>query len=1250
MGPDDLLALQSVKPPEQVIRGLFPEPNTPTEFDIEPKSLIERVIEDLGRRISGPEYSEEEKKRRREFLKYGPLALAGAAIGMDPLTDALAKIGHSEINKTNAKAEPGINKGSDLPATNPVDVNTSVSSTNLLTNPVDSSANGSSNRGGTEVNYTDEEIKKVTEELEELGKKHFEGMAEGEGEHSEKLSYLGYGVMLTMMTHFGITVGQISASKGEKQFNEFSAARSIALLYGSNALLQKLGNEADKEFGHHMIHEFTGGEFPLNLTLTAFLSVLTNVTEKLKNDLMKQLDLDEARIKTNKPQRNFLERVTGKLGGERQEEMELDEEFDFFESVKTEGEDRTLIEYSSTDLRTVVQEKILAFNQKEGEDKQKEKDKLVYELQQLKEFYTDMVVSTTSRGMGLIGALSPIFTTYLGSDLGNQLSNSLLDIATKKQMVEEILINLDKLSDSNVLEGSLMLLEVTSANNSAEKMNKLNGLRGAIMFYAANVSGFWFAGDPPNAFAIPKANERGFLMEYLKKSQLEGFAGSMAGGLLATVIALHNSFDISIGSFKDLKFMSEFGKGLMIGLKKTGKGLAHLGNTIDEITRGTKLDRIDDFRVVKIDNINNLMELQSFHSHDGQVVSLERLVEHIKREDMTDREKENLINKVQQLSYSLEEATTFDLERLKGLVNENQDLDNYELYKNFLYSEEAKSAKSFDELIDLAQEYAYENGIDNFEIGQFAELVLELSDEVSPSDALIREYLLQVKTNDPRSFVMPGYLFPKSIEALARELTKGGKNVAKSFKFLPLKEWRDHIGNFAEKFVSLESDDHHHEERPTVFDLLVEGKEITVEDFIIFMNQFNPASGSVDGIQDMMGMLGIMSTEKDVPMGSEMPIMSKFMGEFITKLAEHRKDPGMVKVLNEVNKFFEFFKDKMKDDYKNGKSHEALDKTQLKPELVDILLKAVGQGVAMPDLLKSLGVSYDDLNKVDSDALENAILRMAKYNYDADTVSKELGHSAKEVLYALLTQLSHVGAMVEFSKTAFNGVDSLMGDMEPKTKLMLKIGISSLLGTGVSMFADNVAAFLFGIATNDRIIDEYIQEVGGLPGGEKQEKELKLEGFMLSLWTAIMAGSLFKSGNGPNFALLNLYPQAEIIAHELSDINLDNEPFIRDYVISSMDDESAILDKLKKLGLSMEAAQKWYRENIHGLAVEKIQKTIFLKPKALITPTGSLDTRQSPVDFIETFKMSKYWSPIILALQAFRMGMLLNKANTISPA
>ena len=100
---------------------------------------------------------------------------------------------------------------------------------------------------------------------------------------------------------------------------------------------------------------------------------------------------------------------------------------------------------------------------------------------------------------------------------------------------------------------------------------------------------------------------------------------------------------------------------------------------------------------------------------------------------------------------------------------------------------------------------------------------------------------------------------------------------------------------------------------------------------------------------------------------------------------------------------------------------------------------------------------------------------------------------------------------------------------------------------------------------------------------------------------------------------------------------------IRDFVINDSDTEESILAKLKKLGLNKELSLKWYQENAGKIT----DKQFVMKPKVLLTPSGGLNTTQSPVDFIESFKMSKYWLwRVILPILSVRTGMLFKQAST----
>ncbi|HRN86278.1 MAG TPA: hypothetical protein PK863_03050 [Candidatus Dojkabacteria bacterium] len=1208
----DELIEQHMKGPVGRMGDMFPEGGTRPEYS-EPDPTLVGLYLNVCDRIFGGGKNKVVDEGRRDFL--------GKTLAMAAITPVIT---NPFLRRIIPKPDTG-------------DAN----SNGITGSVVDGkSAKGKGNRGNNldsanpADNLTDEEFEKklqnIKDELEAAGRNDSGDEIVEEDSHSEeKLSYLGKGVMGVMLVHFATTVGQIAKSKGEKTFNEFSAARSIGLAYTCDFILQKYGNEADKHFGHEIIHELTGGTPPINLILTGALSVLTNITALMENKIIEQLNLDEERIGTDKPKRGFIERTKSLLGREREQELvdEGEKQFNFFESVSTEDDDRSTIDYSSADLRKVVTEKIQKFNVEDEEERVHQQEELREDLERLNRFYKDMLVSTTSRGMGMIGALSPIFTTYLGADLGNQLGNELLDIATKKKMIENMLENLNGLNVSKDLETAMEIIEATSAVETSINMNKLGGLRGAIMFYAANASGLIGIGDPPNIFAITEALERDFLPEYIKKSQGEGIIATFASGLTASGWSLKESFGIN--PLTNPRFVSEFGKGIGIGLGKVGEGLINPLTTIKEIMRGTTVVDIEDFRVVKFSDIEHHDAFRSLYKGDGSVISLDTLLKHLSKEVMPSEEKASIRAEIEQLSYNLKESTAVDITKLKGVVTE------YE-FLTFLESTDPSSISSYDDLIEKAKLYRDENPELEFDLGQFIREVLELSPDESRSDALVREFFAKVKITDSRSFVMPGYVVTNSLKALGHTLQDGVVNVFSTVKGA-VKDPRELV----DKAVFLETDEHH-EAGLTIFDRLVEGQEISYEEFIQFLQGFNLASGNTDIIQSIMSFTVMTGTNEDVPSGAEMTTISKYMSEFIVSLGEHRNEKGMLKVLSKVNKFFEDYKEVLIAKFSNGSGKEPIDYSTIKPELVDTLLKMLDEGVANPELTKVLGLSYDDLNVVDRQALRDAIVKMGGFNVEESEIAEGLSHSAKEVLYALLTQLSHVGAMIESAKSVFGSVDEAMGDLEPKAKLMLKLNLSTVLSGGVSMFADNVAAFLFGIATNDKIVEDYIESVGGLPGGEKQAKELKLEGFMLSLWTAIMAGSLFKSGNGPNFSLLNQHPQIEIGMKELSG-DYENDNLIKEFTLDDSDTVESALEKLKKLGMTKEAAQNWYQENAASIK----DKQVVLKPKVLLTPSGGLNTTQTPVDFIESFKMSKYWLwRIILPILALRTGMVYKKAST----
>lgn len=125
-----------------------------------------------------------------------------------------------------------------------------------------------------------------------------------------------------------------------------------------------------------------------------------------------------------------------------------------------------------------------------------------------------------------------------------------------------------------------------------------------------------------------------------------------------------------------------------------------------------------------------------------------------------------------------------------------------------------------------------------------------------------------------------------------------------------------------------------------------------------------------------------------------------------------------------------------------------------------------------------------------------------------------LGHSAQEVVSALLTQLPAVPSLVHLSdgyiRKAFNLAD---GAVLSKADLRKVVAIILTTTAGLSGVADNVAAYLFG----RKLLESVLQ----LAYGDEYQSNTDLKQYAndAALFVSVAAGALTKIGNGPNFLI-----------------------------------------------------------------------------------------------------------------------------------
>lgn len=174
-----------------------------------------------------------------------------------------------------------------------------------------------------------------------------------------------------------------------------------------------------------------------------------------------------------------------------------------------------------------------------------------------------------------------------------------------------------------------------------------------------------------------------------------------------------------------------------------------------------------------------------------------------------------------------------------------------------------------------------------------------------------------------------------------------------------------------------------------------------------------------------------------------------------------------------------------------------------KPDKNTLLQIALLKSDDFPGLLESMGgLDHNDIKE----ALEIS-------DHEAEPNGHEEGifdHRAQEILFALLTQIPAVGSLIHYSGKMLN---LLVSDELPRLeKIKKKKDLILNLGTAISMFADNVAAYLY---IKDSLKKLYEEEYG--PEILTQFPDLLKAASKGGIVTAIAGGSAAKTGNGPNF-------------------------------------------------------------------------------------------------------------------------------------
>ena len=155
------------------------------------------------------------------------------------------------------------------------------------------------------------------------------------------------------------------------------------------------------------------------------------------------------------------------------------------------------------------------------------------------------------------------------------------------------------------------------------------------------------------------------------------------------------------------------------------------------------------------------------------------------------------------------------------------------------------------------------------------------------------------------------------------------------------------------------------------------------------------------------------------------------------------------------------------------------------------------------------GIGAEDFSK----ALQDAIL-LEEEEKPRHKEKHLLEHQAKDVLWVLGTQLPVVPSLVHTVKRILPKLVGVQeGEAPSDMQIKTMVGVILASEALTSAFADNVAAYLFA----EGVLDETFKETYG--DSYSEMGGLKKAAHIGALFTAIVAGSITKIGNGPNITM-----------------------------------------------------------------------------------------------------------------------------------
>lgn len=336
-------------------------------------------------------------------------------------------------------------------------------------------------------------------------------------------------------------------------FTPYTSARSIANLYATTSWLKHTGNEADKHVAEEMKLEFTGTN-NLNLGLAVALPYITNMTKYMRvvaGDLVTGLPAEQedevSEEKREGHNRSWVREFLQPHDITREDQNGINTLFAPVQEGEPNNSERPDIKIS-TITAPAIDELIHRLRQEDGfADTSKEAMTLIERVMENK------LKQLIGRGSALIDVVAPLGTTYLSTQIGNELATEVFEYKYRLEYVREIKRHREHLAElatesafehdptvdvaappSHLQEG-LHVLEHKALCAADETVNSIRGLMGARIARASNGSGIMVAGDPPLPFAYAEASKRGILPKLVAKTIQWGAVDTVSNGLLTSV-------------------------------------------------------------------------------------------------------------------------------------------------------------------------------------------------------------------------------------------------------------------------------------------------------------------------------------------------------------------------------------------------------------------------------------------------------------------------------------------------------------------------------------------------------------------------------------------------------------------------------------------------------------------------------------------------------------------------------------------